>query len=130
MQIAASPICGSATDRGRLRISGRRCRCDLLGHCEERSDEAMQTAFAARFWIASRSLSSGRAFARTRWLAMTRRLDFQQILILWMLADPGFDERAIGDHLHPARADLVKGALHQFRTYATAAKFRWHLGMD
>jgi hypothetical protein len=30
-------------------------------HCEERSDEAIQTASAEPFWIASRSLSTGRA---------------------------------------------------------------------
>jgi hypothetical protein len=29
-------------------------------HCEERSDEAIQTAAAEIVWIASRSLSSGR----------------------------------------------------------------------
>jgi len=40
-------------------------------HCEERSDEAIQTAPAEAFWIASRSLSSGRPKGRTRWLAMT-----------------------------------------------------------
>jgi hypothetical protein len=34
------------------------------------SDEAIHSVRAAR-WIVSRSLSSGRAFARTRWLAMT-----------------------------------------------------------
>jgi len=49
--------------------------------CEERSDEAIHAVAAVRSWIASafakasadksRSLSSGRAFARIRWLAMT-----------------------------------------------------------
>ena len=38
---------------------------------EERSDEAIQTASAGKVWIASRSLSSGPRFARTRLLAMT-----------------------------------------------------------
>src|SRR6266436_3053172 len=37
----------------------------------QRSDEAIQTAAAVALWIASRSLSSGGAFAPTRWLAMT-----------------------------------------------------------
>ena len=39
-------------------------------HCEEQSDEAIQTVTAVTVWIASRSLSSGRA-SRTGWLAMT-----------------------------------------------------------
>src|SRR5262249_51617376 len=43
---------------------------DLAVIARSDSDEAIHSVHAAR-WIASWSLSSGRAFARTRWLAMT-----------------------------------------------------------
>src|SRR6266403_6018063 len=43
---------------------------NLQRHCEERSDEAIHSYFAAT-WIASRSLSSGGALRRPVWLAMT-----------------------------------------------------------
>jgi hypothetical protein len=58
--------------------SGNRCRenANLYIHVIARSasDEAIQTVNVVAVWIASRSLSSGRAFARTRWLAMTVKL--------------------------------------------------------
>jgi hypothetical protein len=56
----------SLFEGGRCTHSGILCRgnadgCFARRHCEERSDEAIQTVPAEKFWIASRSLSSGRA---------------------------------------------------------------------
>src|ERR1700756_2219345 len=47
-----------------------------------------------------------------------------------MLADPGIDERAFGDHLQPRAAHLVECALHQLRANAAAAKLGRHFGVD
>jgi len=50
-----SLLCGK-----RVKGFWRSCRCaDACRHCEEQGDEAIQIFFTARFWIASRSLSSG-----------------------------------------------------------------------
>jgi len=49
---------------------------DVFAVAQRAKAEAIQTVPAGAVWIASRSLSSGRAFARTRWLAMTGKLLF------------------------------------------------------
>ncbi len=60
----------SCKNSGKSRRGNAELCFNLQRHCEERSDEAIHSYFAAT-WIASRSLSSGGALRRPVWLAMT-----------------------------------------------------------
>ncbi len=55
---------------------------------------------------------------------------FHQIPVFRVLADPGFDERALRDHLQALGPHLVERALNQPRADALAVEFRRHLGVD
>jgi hypothetical protein len=57
-------------------------------------------------------------------------LAFQEIGILWMLVDIGFDERALRDDFQPFSSNLIQRALDQYRADTFTAQLFWDFGVD
>ena len=81
-------------------------------------------------------LSTARASLQQTWRQAVagrqhrRILGLQQVGIIRVLVDPGFDERALRDHLESIGPHLIQRAPDQRGADALAAEFRRHLGMD